>query len=447
MNSRPLRTRSLALALFTGLACVASTVSAAPPRFFSGTGYLPGRSADGGVAHAVSADGLVVVGSSLSGSTSSPYQEPFWMSTCDGIHGLGFLTGFEPNGAAKGVSGDGSVIVGWSGGPVPNTSIIEHHAFRWTSAGGMQDLGDFAGGPDLSDAAGVTVDGDAVVGTGRYLDPIDSSPMARAYVWTAATGMVDLGVLPSAVVHTSVGGAITRDALGDLVAVGGAGGTGGIEAFRWTAAGGLVGLGYVPGQAGGLCVATAVTGDGEAIAGACDVGSGRHAFLWTSASGMVDLGDLPGGSDFSVAHGVGYGPAGEILVVGSASTSSGPRAFIWDLTNGMRVLQDVLVNDYGLTDASGWTLTNASAITPDGLVIVGSGFDDSAQSQGWVASLRCPADFNGDGGVGIEDLLDYLEAFENGTLDADVDDGNGRRDCGVGIEDLLYFLDRFELGC
>jgi hypothetical protein len=61
----------------------------------------------------------------------------------------------------------------------------------------------------------------------------------------------------------------------------------------------------------------------------------------------------------------------------------------------------------------------------------------------------CVADFTLDGGVGIEDLLDYLAAFENGNTDADVDDGSstGIPDGGVGIEDLLYFLVRFEAGC
>jgi hypothetical protein len=68
----------------------------------------------------------------------------------------------------------------------------------------------------------------------------------------------------------------------------------------------------------------------------------------------------------------------------------------------------------------------------------------------------CVADFDDgsgtgtrDGGVGIEDLLYYLEIYGAGTVAADVDDGSGTntRDGGVGIEDLLYFLTRFDLGC
>lgn len=54
-----------------------------------------------------------------------------------------------------------------------------------------------------------------------------------------------------------------------------------------------------------------------------------------------------------------------------------------------------------------------------------------------------------DGGVGIEDLVYYLAAYEAGTARADVDDGTGTGtpDGGVGIEDLLYFMRRYAAGC
>jgi hypothetical protein len=68
----------------------------------------------------------------------------------------------------------------------------------------------------------------------------------------------------------------------------------------------------------------------------------------------------------------------------------------------------------------------------------------------------CVADFDDgnatgtpDGGVGIEDLLWYLDLYDQGLICADVDDGNGLgvQDGGVGIEDLLYFLFRYDAGC
>lgn len=54
-----------------------------------------------------------------------------------------------------------------------------------------------------------------------------------------------------------------------------------------------------------------------------------------------------------------------------------------------------------------------------------------------------------DGGVTIDDLIFYLQIFDNGDIRADVDDGSftGGRDGGITIDDLLYYLFRFDSGC
>lgn len=68
----------------------------------------------------------------------------------------------------------------------------------------------------------------------------------------------------------------------------------------------------------------------------------------------------------------------------------------------------------------------------------------------------CAADFDDgsglgvpDGGVTIDDLLFYLNAFSEGDLIADIDgaDANGIPDEAVTIDDLLSFLGHFEGGC
>lgn len=58
-----------------------------------------------------------------------------------------------------------------------------------------------------------------------------------------------------------------------------------------------------------------------------------------------------------------------------------------------------------------------------------------------VRHCRRSADLTGDGGVGIEDLLEYLAAFDAGTLIADYSN-----DDGVGIEDLLIYLAAYSDG-
>ncbi len=54
-----------------------------------------------------------------------------------------------------------------------------------------------------------------------------------------------------------------------------------------------------------------------------------------------------------------------------------------------------------------------------------------------------------DAGVTVDDLVYYLQIFENGDVAADLDDGSGTgvRDLGVTIDDLIFFITHFEAGC
>jgi probable HAF family extracellular repeat protein len=88
---------------------------------------------------------------------------------------LGTLGGYWSG--ARGVSADGSVVVGWA-----ENAAEKRRAFRWTAVDGMQDLGTLGG--DESVAYGVSADGSVVVGWANW----------RAFRWTAASGMEDLNI-------------------------------------------------------------------------------------------------------------------------------------------------------------------------------------------------------------------------------------------------------------
>lgn len=312
-------------------------------------------------AFAVSDDGSVVVGR----SDSSNGTEAFRWVDGSGMEdpGLGDLTGGNFSSEAFGVSADGSVIVGKS------LSGSGTEAFRWVSGSGMSGLSDLTGGNFSSEAFGVSADGSVVVGRGSTA----SGP--KAFRWTSS-GLTDLGDLTGGRVYSAATG-VSAD--GSIV-VGMSMSDNGIEAFNWVSGSGMEdpGLGDLPGGPF-MSMAEAVSmvspvpdddtnADGRVIVGSGLSGSGIMAMRYQN-NVMRPLGDLSGGTVHSVAKGVSEDGS---IIVGFGTDGSGRKAFIWDATNRMRDLKTVLEGDYGLT-LTDWTLTEATAISPDGRVIVGYG--------------------------------------------------------------------------
>jgi probable HAF family extracellular repeat protein len=261
---------------------------------------------------------------------------------------LGTLPGGSES-AATGVSADGSVVVGWA-----QDTAGKARAFRWTAAGGMEDLGTLGG--DESGASEVSADGSVVVG---WAD--NAAGHWRAFRWTASGGMQDLGTLGG-----DESGASEVSADGSVVVGWADNAAGQTRAFRWTAARGMQDLGTLGGSGS---LATAVSADGSVVVGrALNAAGYRRAFRWTEASGMQDLGTLPGGYG-SAAWGVS---ADGSVVVGYARDSAWqPRAFRWTAASGMEDLN--ITYAHLLTDGS--VLLEARAISPDGRYIVGYGYN------------------------------------------------------------------------
>ena len=100
---------------------------------------------------------------------------------------------------------------------------------------------------------------------------------------------------------------------------------------------------------------------------------------------MVGLGDLAGGGFSSAANSVSSDGS---VVVGQGLTVSGGEAFIWDSINGIQNLQAVLEVQFGL-DLTGWTLSNATGVSADGLTIVGTGTHDGI-TEAFIAVIPSP---------------------------------------------------------
>ena len=148
----------------------------------------------------------------------------------------------------------------------------------------------------------------------------------------------------------------------------------------------FMGIGDLPGSTF-ESRASAVSADGLVVVGGGRSASGREAFRWTASGGMVGLGDLPGGGAFW--SGAAATSADGSVVVSLATSESGIEAFVWDSTHGMRELDQVLTG-LGL-DLTGWWLENATGISADGRVIVGTGTNPNGYYEAWIATFPEPS--------------------------------------------------------
>jgi len=243
----------------------------------------------------------------------------------------------------------------------------------------MIGLGDLAGGEYFSGASVVSEDGGIVFGTSTSFF---STFTGECFRWTEATGMLPIGALPGIPKPTCVTNGSSRD--GSVVA-GWSSSPKGLQAFRWTESGGMIGLGDLP--AGPFhSRANDVSGDGNVLVGSA-TNPGTTSFRWTLETGMVDLG-RPAGASLSAAYAAS---ADGSIVVGDAGISGDLVPTIWNVSNGMRNLVDVLV-ELGLgPQFQGWDLEQATAISADGLVIAGWGYNPDGREEAWVVNLGQPS--------------------------------------------------------
>jgi probable HAF family extracellular repeat protein len=342
---------------------------------FRGIGVLPETSQT--LAMGTSNDGAVIVGYGEGLEVVHPDRAQIWTPQA----GLRLLQnvlaedfGTDTTGwaleRAVDVSPDGAVIVG------DGVTGGERRAFRWTAAAGLVDLGTLGGG--LSVGSATSDDGAVVVGRSWP----DGATHTHAFRWTPEAGMVDLGTL----------GGVTSAAYGlsgdGRVAFGTAEDADGIaRPVRWVGTGEPQFLGSLHGS--GLGAAFGSSPDGRVIVGTSATEDNvREAFRWIEGRGMIGLGLLDGGRVRARAsRALATSADGRVIVGGVLNVGGYYQAFAWTEADGMRLLQDILVDDYGL-DLDGWLLVKATSISEDGSVIVGYGFNPEGVYEGWRAEVR-----------------------------------------------------------
>lgn len=138
----------------------------------------------------------------------------------------------------------------------------------------------------------------------------------------------------------------------------------GERAFIWTATTGMVDLGGLDAR-GQLSHAIAINDSGQVVGDSLTTGGQVHAFLWSASQGMVDLGTL--GGEFSAAYDINA--SGQI--VGSSTTASGAmHAFLWTRERGMADLGTL-----GGPSSRAFALNDAGDVVGDSYVSPSSSVD------------------------------------------------------------------------
>jgi probable HAF family extracellular repeat protein len=272
----------------------------------------------------------------------------FRWSAADGVTPLGTLGAatLDPRGVNRLGQVAGQAMTPNPGGPV--TGLMPFwRAFFWDETTGARDLGVLEGGG----ARGFAInDAGTVVGFSGAAGGVD-----HAFSWSATGGMVALG-----------SGGYSRAFL-----INNAGQVAGElphHGFVWTQATGMVDIGVLGGNFSGIWAMN----DAGQVAGMSDLDcdSCRHAITWSAAEGMVDLGALDTNASSATADSFATAINRHGEVVGGAapgSVSLNHHAFIWIKGQGMIDLNSRIRNA-----PAGIELTSALAISDSGAIVADS---------------------------------------------------------------------------
>jgi hypothetical protein len=363
------------------------------------------------------------------------------------LQGLGTLPGYTGS-YATGITADGSTIVGVAVSASP-LDAQSHLAWVWTN-GQMTALPTPPG--YSSYASGIAANGRYVIG--RRTDPVNAGR------WDMATGAfasfgVGIQELPSAI---SADGSVAT-----------------IAYFRWTAADGLV---MLP-----LNLTLSISADGSKIAGLWSspltfAASGQLAVLQADNSLVI-----PPGSPQS-------GTRGDCVMSPDGSTtflsdyywrSPEPVVFVYPSTFGRAMTADGSivygttasddVENYGVsapgravflrphegpdrigcflqrlgTSTTGWQFISIRGCSADGRVLAGIGVNPLGAVEAFRIVLALTPhgpDFNGVGGLTVQDVFDYLNAWFAGSPAADFNSSGT-----LEVQDIFDFLNAWLGGC
>ena len=262
---------------------------------------LPGMNR--GIASSISADGSKIFGTSVFRDVGNPRNNTGKAFSWTVVTGTQDLVPGQNRTTADAVSANGETVVG----AVGNSSYI------YSDSGGLLNLGVMPGGGYLT-AVGIDSSGMIVFGNGDTWNEETGEGGDRAFRWTQAGGFQNLGV-PHGYEYFS----LAASSRNGMAAVGNSGGVDlpFEEGFRWTSDGGWEVLGSLsPGDSS--TYPTAINFDGSVV-----VGSSTEAFIWTEFGGMQALDDYLTSIGVDLSGWSNLGAANAISPDGSAIAGMG----------------------------------------------------------------------------------------------------------------------------
>jgi uncharacterized membrane protein len=322
---------------------------------------------------------------------------------------------------AVAVSDDGSVVLG----DIPDPEGIGSNvAAIWTEPTGWQSLGalpNALGCPSRSDGYELSADGGVAVGLSW------DGCSGRGFMWTAETEMLELEPLANGGNRASV---ISAD--GTLIG-GFAQGSFSRTPAIWdgsTTAGTLIG----PGGADAQGEVFGVSDDGTVLLGTLWLGELYYeAVRWTQGPSGWEEEKLGEGSILPGWAGKGMDISDNGTIVGFDSLVGNRRAWIQPKGTGPLLELVSWIEAHGGMVPDGYPLEVCQAITTDGSIIIGHGFQGAWRV---LIDWPCVGDLNDDNVVDVQDFLVLLANWGTNGPGADIAEPFDE----VGITDFLGLL-------
>ncbi len=303
------------------------------------------------------------------------------------LNGVVLSDGAQPDGSVvSGAQGAALTLTGTTGAESDGTYtvVVTNLAGSVTSSAAVLSLtppgagaftftgvGDLPGGGFNSQIRAATDDGQIAGGSGSVLNsnPIPNGAGDRPVLWTSTAGISELPE-PAAVTRGTVFLTVS-DITPDGAVIAGRVRSSPTVNLRtsaiWSNGGRTLTLiPEISGYSGGRSAANAISGDGKVVYGwSTNLPGGQwQAYRWTAETGTVGLGFLNASDQESIPAARGSSADGSV-VVGADLASDGVTniAFIYKVGVGMSALGSL----------AGGTWTDALAVTPDGVHVIGSG--------------------------------------------------------------------------